>query len=231
MSAELSARQFESLNMKVSSGRAESAPTLDSLVQAWYSQSDKDIDESHRDSRRVSFSASVECRPISAEGKERRTPKRGAKVTDLSGRDLYNCEQGTGPSSPRQPEPEGVKNDEDIYGASGDQPRWSDSPSDEDDDWAKVAKDLKDSWEHSMQPASTRSRESSLLQRRSEQASAADSFLSVCTLSVFEDHSVGAHSSFYSFESHPCQWQMDGGTKYKVPEPWTPGTGGFDCAM
>ena len=56
-------------------------------------------------------------------------------------------------------------------------------------------------------------------------------FLSVCTLSVFEDHSVGAHSSFFSFASHPCQWLMDGGTKYTVSEPWTPGTGGFDSAM
>ena len=99
MSAELSARHLETLNMKLSSGRAESAPTLDSLVQAWCTQSDKDIDESHRDSRHVSFSASVECRPIPAEGKGRRTPKRGAKVTDLSGRSLYNCEQGTGPST------------------------------------------------------------------------------------------------------------------------------------
>ena len=69
MSAELSARHLETLNMKLTAGRAESAPTLDSLVQAWYTQSDKDIDDSQKDPRHVRFSASVECRPIPAEGK------------------------------------------------------------------------------------------------------------------------------------------------------------------
>jgi hypothetical protein len=230
MSAELSARHLETLNMKLSSGRAESAPTLDSLVQAWYTQSDKDIDESHRDTRHVSFSARVECRPIPAEGKGRRTPKRGVKVTDISGRDLYGCEQGTGPNSPSLAEPQIMNNDESIFGASGDRPRWSDSPSDDEDDWAKVERDLRNVWGRSVQPAST-SREGTLPQRRSAGAPATDQFLSVCSLSVFEDHSVGAHSSFYSFENHPCQWLMDGGTKYEVSEPCTPGTGGFDRAM
>ena len=231
MSADLSARHLETLNMKLSSGRAESAPTLDSLVQAWYTQSDKDIDDSCKDPRRVSFSASVECRPIPAEGRGRRTPTRGAKVTDHSGRSLYNCEQGTGPSSPPQPEREKI--DECIHGASGVRPnkeRWADMPSEDDDDWGKVAQSLKDNWKCSMRSAS-RSRESSLLQRESKSVSATDPFLSVCSLSVFEGHSVAAHSSFHSFASHPCQWLMDGGTKYKVSEPWTPGTGGFDRAM
>ena len=225
MSADLSARHLETLNMKLSSGRAESAPTLDSLVQAWYTQSDKDIDDSCKDPRRVSFSASVECRPIPAEGKGRRTPARGAKVTDLSGRSLYNCEQGTGPSSSTQPEREKV--DECIHGTSGARPkkeRWADLPSEDDDDWGKVAQSLKDNWKCSMRSAS-RSRESSLLQRESKSVSATDPFLSVCSLSVFEGHSVAAHSSFHSFASHPCQRLMDGGTKYKVSEPWTPGTG------
>ena len=61
-------------------------------------------------------------------------------MTDLSGRSLYNCEQCTGPS--RFPQPEREKIDEDIHGASGVQPkkdRWAGSPSDDDDDWEKVA--------------------------------------------------------------------------------------------
>ena len=103
-------------------------------------------------------------------------------------------------------------------------------PSEDDDDWGKVAQSLKDNWKCSMRSAS-RSRESSLLQRESKSVSATDPFLSVCSLSVFEGHSVAAHSSFHSFASHPCQRLMDGGTKYKVSEPWTPGTGGFDRAM
>ena len=105
--------------MKLIAGRAESAPTLDSLVQAWYTQSDRDIDESQKVSRRVCFSATVECRPIPAEGRGRRTPARGAKVTDHDGRSLYDCEQGTDPGDRDQPERDTI--DEHICGASGGQ--------------------------------------------------------------------------------------------------------------
>ena len=140
-------------------------------------------------------------------------------MTDHSGRSLYDCEQGTGPNS--LPQPEREKIDEDIRGASGVQPnkdRWADWPSGHDDNWEKVAQTWKDNQKCSMRSA-TRNRESSLLQRRSSSAPVTDSFPSVCTLSVFEDHSVGAHSTFFSFESHPCQWLVDGGSKHEDSKP------------
>ena len=43
MSSELANRHLQTLNMKLSDGRAEAAPTLDSLVQAWYSDSDGNV--------------------------------------------------------------------------------------------------------------------------------------------------------------------------------------------
>ena len=168
MSAESSARHLATLNMKLTSGRAESAPTLDSLVQAWHTQSDRDIDESHTYSRRVRFSATIECRSIPAEGKGRRTPARGAKVTGHEDRNLYDCEQGTASGDRDQPERDTI--DEYICGASGEQPkkeRWADWPSDEDADWMKVARTRGSK-------SGTEDRESSLLQRREGRAPETD---------------------------------------------------------
>ena len=62
-------------------------------------------------------------------------------MTGHEGRHLYDFEQGTAPGDRDQPERDTI--DEYICGASGEQPkkeRWADWPSDEDDDWMKVAR-------------------------------------------------------------------------------------------
>ena len=75
--------------MKLSEGRATSAPTLDSLVQALYSNGVVDsVGQSHGDKRRVPLDTTVLYRPIPSEGRGRRTPARGSRSTDGSGRGL-----------------------------------------------------------------------------------------------------------------------------------------------
>ena len=93
MSAELANRHITTLNMRLSSGRAETAPTLDSLVQAWYSEDGKDVAKSRGDGRRVHFASAAQYRPIPAEGRGRRTPARGSRSLDRAGRSLDTCEE------------------------------------------------------------------------------------------------------------------------------------------
>ena len=94
MSAELAGRHLGTLNMKLSEGRATSAPTLDLLVQAWYFDDSVDsVEQSHDNERRVLFDTSVSYRPIPAEGKGRRTPARGRRPTDGSGRGLDTVQE------------------------------------------------------------------------------------------------------------------------------------------
>ena len=89
MSAELAGRHLGTLNMKLSEGRATSAPTLDSLVQARYFDDGVDsVDQSHDNERRVRFDTRVSYQPIPAEGKGRRTPARGSRPRDGSGQGL-----------------------------------------------------------------------------------------------------------------------------------------------
>ena len=101
MSAELAGRHLGTLNMKLSEGRDTSAPTLDSLVQAWYFDDNIDsVDQSHDNKRRVRFDTGVSYRPIPAEGKGRRTPARGSRPRDSSGRGLDTVEKrSTGAST------------------------------------------------------------------------------------------------------------------------------------
>ena len=71
MSAELAGRHLGILNMSLTGGRAESAPTLDSiesLVQAWYEDRPIDGSESDQKKKHVRFSPSVQIRPIPASG-------------------------------------------------------------------------------------------------------------------------------------------------------------------
>ena len=89
MSVELACRHLETLNMKLSEGRATSAPTLNSLVQAWYFDDNFAIvDQFHNNKRGVRFDTKVSYRPAPAEGKGRRAPARGSRPTDGSGRGL-----------------------------------------------------------------------------------------------------------------------------------------------
>ena len=71
MSAELSGRHLACLNMDLVGGRASAAPTLDSLVTAWYDGPRR------RGSHRVSFSSKVSYYSVPAEGRQRPTPARG----------------------------------------------------------------------------------------------------------------------------------------------------------
>ena len=75
MSADLSGRHLACLNMDLSGGRAEAAPTLDSLVTAWYTGPRR------RGNHRVSFSDKISYQPVPAEGRQRPTPARGAGAT------------------------------------------------------------------------------------------------------------------------------------------------------
>jgi hypothetical protein len=74
MSADLANRHLECLNMKVSDGRADTAPTLDSVVRAWYEGGNA------KRGARVRFSDKVMYRGIPAEGKQRHTPPRGSDI-------------------------------------------------------------------------------------------------------------------------------------------------------
>ena len=75
MSADLSGRHLACLNMDLVGGRAEAAPTLDSLVTAWYTGPRR------RGNHRVSFSDKISYQPVPAEGRQRPTPARGAGAT------------------------------------------------------------------------------------------------------------------------------------------------------
>ena len=77
MSAELASKHLGTLNMALTEGRSDAAPTLDSLVRAWYSDSG-DADDPNNDDgdRRVRFSSRVQFRGIPAVGRQRRTPPR-----------------------------------------------------------------------------------------------------------------------------------------------------------
>ena len=94
MSAELAGRHLETLNMKLTAGRASTAPTLDSLVQGWYSISNAESTcRSPSTTRRVRFDMKVSFRPIPCEGKGRRTPTRGSRSIDGSGKSLDTFEE------------------------------------------------------------------------------------------------------------------------------------------
>ena len=69
------ARRVTTLNMRWGGGRAETAPTLDSLVQSWY-------EGDRQDPRRVRFDSKVMFRPVPAIGRGRRTPPRGGVKSD-----------------------------------------------------------------------------------------------------------------------------------------------------
>ena len=87
--------------MKLSSGRASTAPPLDSLVQGWY----HDIGslsaepgcsgkiEGRINERRVRFDAKVTYRPIPLEGRGRKTPARGTSLRDRGGGSLDLLEE------------------------------------------------------------------------------------------------------------------------------------------
>ena len=82
MSAELATRHLTTMNMNLCEGRANAAPTLDSMVQGWYDD-DSDYD-GHADiasiatrTKKVRFSDTVHFRGIPATGKCRKTPGRG----------------------------------------------------------------------------------------------------------------------------------------------------------
>lgn len=95
MPAELAGRHLKCLNMQFDDGRAESAPTLDSLVQAWYSRSGGDADSLQTEKRKVRFDDKIKYRPIPCEGRGRRTPPRGFRSLDREGRglDMYEKEE------------------------------------------------------------------------------------------------------------------------------------------
>ena len=76
MTAELASRHLGTMNMKLTTGRSSAAPTLDSLVQAWYS-SDGDVEVPSKVIQKVRFSDKVHFRAITASGRCKRTPERG----------------------------------------------------------------------------------------------------------------------------------------------------------
>ena len=76
MSAELSQKHLETMNMCMSEGRADAAPNIDSVVTGWYVDV-IDGDENEKEvRRRVKFNEVVEIRWIPAEGRSRPTPPR-----------------------------------------------------------------------------------------------------------------------------------------------------------
>ena len=102
MSADLSARHLECLNMDFSKGRAEAAPTLNSLVQATYGR------RSRRDERKPRFSDKVSFMAIPAIGRQRPTPQRGTKISRSEEVSLDNVEAGAAPEVDHE--------SEDIFG-------------------------------------------------------------------------------------------------------------------
>ena len=63
MTSELANTHLETLNMSITGGRAQTAPTIDSLVQAWYEGGPK-----RKDSRKVRFNSMIQYRRIPAVG-------------------------------------------------------------------------------------------------------------------------------------------------------------------
>ena len=90
MSADLSARHLECLNMDISGGRASAAPTLDSIVQAWYDG------KTTREPRHLRFSNKVSYHAVPATGRQRPTPVRGTKISRTEEVDINNVENENG---------------------------------------------------------------------------------------------------------------------------------------
>ena len=90
MSADLSARHLTCLNMDITGGRANAAPTLDSIVQAWYEGKDT------RESRHPRFSNKVSYHAVPAIGRQRPTPVRGTKISRTEEVDINNVENENG---------------------------------------------------------------------------------------------------------------------------------------
>ena len=101
MSADLAGRHLATLNMRLSAGRATTAPTLDSLVKGWYSDMSSlgaapdgvSTIEGRVDERRVRFNTKVTYRPIPAEGRGRKTPARGTRSVAQGGQSLDLLEE------------------------------------------------------------------------------------------------------------------------------------------
>ena len=98
MTAELSKQHLTTLSMKIEGGRAESAPTLDSVesfVQGWYEDMRVDgqeeiigVDRGGHGERRVRFNPRVQVRPVPEEGRGRSTPPRGTRAAITQGRGI-----------------------------------------------------------------------------------------------------------------------------------------------
>ena len=104
MSADLAGRHLATLNMRLSTGRATTAPTLDSLVKGWYHDIGSLSTEGRIDERRVRFNSKVTYRPIPAEGRGRKTPARGTRPVCRGGQSLDLLE-----------EPKNIDSDEGIH--------------------------------------------------------------------------------------------------------------------
>ena len=76
------------MGMRLAKGRATAAPTLDSLVQAWYEGDDLEVSAMGRDQRQVRFDMNIWMRPILCEGKGRKTPIRGSRLVSREGSSL-----------------------------------------------------------------------------------------------------------------------------------------------
>ena len=72
MTSDLAHKHLETLNMSISGGRASTAPTIDSLVQAWYEGGPK-----RKDSRKVRFNSLIQYRRIPAAGLGRSVKEHG----------------------------------------------------------------------------------------------------------------------------------------------------------
>lgn len=79
MSSELANRHLTTLNMELTDGRADVAPTLDSIIYAWYTDDDGDIMGVFKGDKKVHFNPEVQVRPIPAIGQFRKTPPRNAR--------------------------------------------------------------------------------------------------------------------------------------------------------
>ena len=76
--------------MDITGGRANAAPTLDSIVQAWYEGKDT------RESRHPRFSNKVSYHAVPATGRQRPTPVRGTKISRTEEVDINNVENENG---------------------------------------------------------------------------------------------------------------------------------------
>ena len=78
MSSELSAKHLETMNMHMSGGRSEAAPTINSLVRGLYVDTIEGNGDEAMVRRKVRFNETVQIRWIPAKGKSRPTPTRGS---------------------------------------------------------------------------------------------------------------------------------------------------------